>query len=322
MSDATATAATTTESAPRKRGSWLRRILITLLVIILLLVGAYVAIGAMADARLAARFDVAVQPITIPEGDAAAIERGQYLANAVWLCVECHGKNMAGMVVIDDSMLGRVTAPNLTAGKGSVTADFASEDWVRAIRFGVGHDKRPLVMMPSDDYWPWGDEDIASVVAWVKSLPAVDTDIPPIAIGPIAKLLLVQGQLPLSAERLTLLGERPAIAPKGPTAEYGKHLATVCSGCHRPDFSGGPIPGGDPAWPPARNITPHEGSGIGKWVQDDFVKAIRKGQRPNGTMLNDKAMPWPGFSNMTDDDLTALWLFLRSRTPVETTPTN
>ena len=84
----------------------------------------------------------------------------------------------------------------------------------------------------------------------------------------------------------------------------------------RPQFSGGRIESGPPDWPPASNLTPRADSRVATWSEDDFLKAIRTGRRPDGVELNE-AMP-RAFANMNDLELKALWLFLKSLPPVAT----
>ncbi len=102
------------------------------------------------------------------------------------------------------------------------------------------------------------------------------------------------------------------------TAEFGQHLAGVCTGCHRADLSGGPIAAGDPSWVPARNITPHE-EGLAGWTYEQFVGAMRDGQRPDGTALQ---MPMTLVAQyaqrMTDVEMEALWVYLQSVPAVPT----
>jgi len=86
-----------------------------------------------------------------------------------------------------------------------------------------------------------------------------------------------------------------------------------CTGCHGPELVGGPSH--EPGAPPAANLTP---AGIGTWTEADFFKALRSGVRPDGTAIN-PAMPWASSGRMTDDELRALWLYLRT-VPAKETP--
>ena len=107
---------------------------------------------------------------------------------------------------------------------------------------------------------------------------------------------------------------RAAVPPVGPTVEYGQYLVSVggCRGCHGPTLVG--APGHGPDEPNAPNITP--AGAIGKWSEADFTRAIRTGTRPDGTKISE-AMPWKSMSRHTDEELHAIWLYLRTVPPVE-----
>ena len=98
----------------------------------------------------------------------------------------------------------------------------------------------------------------------------------------------------------------------GPTAEYGAYLATSCTGCHGEELTGGPIPGMPPGTPPALNLTRDEQTGLGRWTEADFARALREGKKPDGSELK-APMPWKLTAQLTDDELHALWLHLRTR---------
>ncbi|MDH5591118.1 MAG: cytochrome c, partial [Gemmatimonadota bacterium] len=137
-------------------------------------------------------------------------------------------------------------------------------------------------------------------------------------LGPLGKLLIATDQLPLSADVIgSHQSEHAAYPPAAAaSAEFGRHLAGICTGCHGSAFAGGPVPGGDPSWPPARNLTPHE-DGLAEWTYDDFVRALREAKRPDGT---DIRMPMAGMTqyaaNMTDTEIEALWAYLRTVPPM------
>ena len=93
------------------------------------------------------------------------------------------------------------------------------------------------------------------------------------------------------------------------TVEYGKYLSTVCTVCHGDDLSGGSggFAGG--------NITP--GSESGRWSEAEFMSALRTGVTPSGDVLDPEDMPWRSLAKMTDDELKAVWIYIRSLPPVE-----
>ena len=76
-----------------------------------------------------------------------------------------------------------------------------------------------------------------------------------------------------------------------------------------PDLSGGPVPGAPPDVPPAPNLTP--GGELRGWSDADIVKALREGVTPSGRQLN-PFMPWKATAQMTDDELKAVILYVRS----------
>lgn len=299
-----------TEQAPRPGRA--RKILLGILVVPLamLVVGSGVVYG-VSEAKLARRWTIEPRPVTVPS-DAAAVERGRYLVRHVMGCADCHGDDLAGKVVVDAFPVGTIPAPNLTAGRGGLTDPFEPTDWVRAIRHGAGRDGRPLVLMPSEDYQAFSDDDLGAVIAYVRSVPPVDRQVTPVSLGPVGRLLVAKGDLRLAVEFVDHTAAPPDAAP-GATLEYGRVLGNVCTGCHGPTLSGGPIPGGPPDWPPARNITPDVQTGIGAWTEADFVTAMREGKRPDGAALAE-VMPWRAYAAMRDEDLEALWLYLRAAT--------
>lgn len=211
--------------------------------------------------------------------------------------------------------LGLLWTSNLTAGEGGVADRYGDADWDRAVRHGIRPDGKPLLFMPAQEFWSMSDEDLASVVAYFRSVPPVDRVTPRGRPGPLARLLYVTGRLPLVPARLVdHAAARPTAPAEGSTAEYGAYLATGCTGCHGPGFSGGKIPGGDPGWPAARNLTPDRETGIGMWSREDFASALRTGVRPDGAALN-PAMPIAATKHMTDTEIDALYAYLMSLEP-------
>ncbi|MGH7742264.1 MAG: c-type cytochrome, partial [Candidatus Eiseniibacteriota bacterium] len=110
--------------------------------------------------------------------------------------------------------------------------------------------------------------------------------------------------------------DHEAAVPQAPeigvTAEYGGYLANACKGCHGAALSGGKS--GEPGAPPAPNLTPAPDGHLRSWTQAQFIAAIRTGMTPEGKFLSGY-MPWASFGLMTDDELTALWLFLHGLPP-------
>jgi mono/diheme cytochrome c family protein len=281
-----------------------------------LILVATAAVYGFSEARYRKQYDVALQPIVIPT-DSASLARGSHLVRSFGGCIECHGENLAGKVVVDDPALGRLYAPNLTRGKGGIGGARSDADLVRAIRHGVGPTGHPLVVMPSMDYVNFTGGDLAAVVAFVKSLPAVDNVQPVVSVGPVARALMLAGKMPLlHAERIdhgrpTPTGIAPAV-----TEAYGGYIARIgCMGCHGPQLAGGRIETGPPDWPLAANLTP---AGRTKgWSDAELAHFFRTGIRPDGSPAN-AVMPIRLTKNFTDDEIRALTMYLRSLPAVPT----
>ena len=266
------------------------------------------------SARLNRRHVVAVTPALV-SSDAGAVERGHHIATTRG-CLKCHGEDLAGGKVVDNPMIGKIFGPNLTRGSGGLPVGFANEGWVRAIRHGVGHDGRPLVIMPSVEYSQLSETDFGALLAFLIAAPNVDRDSVPVRLGPVGRMLIATGKLPLAAEVIDHTKVRASEVAPGVTVEYGRYLAANCIGCHGSNLSGGKIHGAPPDWPPSSNLTPIADGPLAHWTEEDFIAALRSRRRPNGTELN-TVMP-SAFGHMTDDELRALWIFLRSLPPSAT----
>ena len=279
--------------------------------LVLLVALGLAAVYGASEARMRRTYRVNPGPVAVRTG-AEAVRQGAHLA-VTRGCTDCHGADLGGKVFIDDAPVARLAGSNLTRGRGGVAPRYAADaDWVRAIRNGVAPDGRALLFMPSHEFNPLGDEDVGALVAYIRALPPVDSDLPAPSVGPLGRALFLAGQVPLlPAELIDHAAPRRAAPAARVTAEYGAYLATGCTGCHGAGFSGGRIPGTPPDWKAAANITPDPATGLGRWTEQDFVRAMRTGRRPDGSGI-DPLMPWKALANMNDTELRALWAYLRT----------
>jgi cytochrome c553 len=279
--------------------------------IILILVAAFAIIYFSVESRFNKDYQVAVAPLAIPS-DSASISLGAHVA-AIKGCTDCHGKDFGGNVVIDDPGLGLVPAPNITMGKGGLSSrhgQFTDEDFIRAIRHGVGKNGKTLKLMPSYEYNPLSKKDLTALIAYVKSRPAVDKEMPAISLKPVAYVLTQLDKIPMVvADKIN--HTQPITEEVHPevTVTYGKYLAVSCTGCHRDNFRGGDaiIPGS----PNVPNIT---GTGsLAKWTESQFIQTLRTGVTPDGRKLDPKFMPWPMAKEFTETEIKSLYLFLKAQ---------
>ena len=299
---------------------WTKKLLAGLAALLVVVAAAVLWAHARAQGRLETVHTVhsnspAASLAADPEALAASVARGEHLVHARYGCTHCHGEDRGGGFMLDDPAMGRWPAPNLTRGRGGLPADYDLADWDRIVRHGVRRDGTAAVM-PSQDYVAMSDEELLDIVAYVQSRPPVDRELPPRSFGPVGTMLLALGKLPLAAEHLASRTEHPARPPEAaPTAEFGRHLAQTCVGCHGPKFAGGPIQGGAPDWPPAGNLTAHP-DGLAEWTFEDFARLMRTGERPDGSKVRTpmQEVTWLGRA-MTETELRAMWAFLQSLPP-------
>ena len=281
------------------------------------LLGLIVAVGILyalawyaSNKALARRYAIHDAPLTIVR-DPATIAHGKHLFISRG-CQDCHGVNGIGHLVFDAGPVMRLVAPNLTpTGLGS---RYDADKIAAAIRHGMRADGRALVFMPSPDFADLSDEDVASLVAYVQSLPPSGNRPGSLEIRPLARLMYFFGAFPLTpAEHIDHAPRVRAAPAAAPTAAFGAYLAGSCKGCHGDDLAGQDIPGAPPGTPRAANLTQHE-HGLKKWSEADFIRALRTGKRPDGSALN-PMMPWQSFSQLSDTELQALWVYLHQLPP-------
>lgn len=289
---------------------WLRRtgyVLGTLVVLILVFSGfAFMKSSGMVSKK----YDVAVSPISVLK-DSATLARGEHLATVISKCTYCHTSDLAGKVFINSAALGLIVAPNLTRGKGGLGDSLTDERIALAIRQGIKHDNTSVLFMPSDDYQYFTDDDVAAVIAYVRSMPAVDRVLPKSELHVVGRALSATGKLPIfMAENIDHNRTHAKSIVVDTSLAYGAYLGNIggCTGCHGPGLSGGKIPGGPPEWPAAANLTP---TGISKYTDAQIETILRTGKRPDGTTVNE-VMPWKFTTHMTNDELIANIKFLRS----------
>jgi|GEM_PF-100688 len=257
------------------------------------------------------------------------LQRGKYLVNGVLRCFHCHAEadtTKAGWPPMEDRLgSGRLLfktdsthlyAPNISPDKETGAGNWTDDMFARALRNGIGHDGRALIAMPWWIYTDMSDEDLASVVVYLRSLPAINNTIPP-------RLLSLQEEKALQNEpRDTKVKSVPQPDTSTVLAK-GRYLVTIgeCEGCHtawykrNPGFfGGGNVIANDDTDSVivSANISP-DVTGIGAWDDETFIRIMRKGK---GGILH-HSMPWREFGNISDVDLKAILAALKTLTPVE-----
>jgi len=311
---------------------WQKAVLSTLLVL-----GALVSSGITATVGWRPILGPKTRPLTDRrfEPTPARLERGAYLVRNVAGCLFCHseldpsverlpvkaGMDGAGRPFTAEDM-PCLTAPNLTPDQATGAGTWTDDMIARAVREGVGHDGRALFpMMPYLNYRKMSDDDLAAVVTYIRSLPAVRRENPRTAIPfPVNRLI---NSVPQPIEGVV---SAPDLSTPEKRGEYLVTLAS-CSDCHTPmDDKGQYLAGmefavgnsfkyGDARVKrAAANLTPAP-SGIPYYNEDLFLETIRTG-RVRERQISD-VMPWGHYRNMTDEDLKAIFAYLKTLKPVD-----
>jgi mono/diheme cytochrome c family protein len=271
-----------------------------------------------------------------PEG----IARGEYLSEHVTGCTMCHA-------VRDFTKYGAPVKPETVGAGGEFFGDeeqgfavysrnitpegignWTDGQLIRAFTAGVDAKGEPLFpFMPYPRYARLSSDDVAAIVAYVRTLPPIRRSVPERQL-PFPLPLIVR-TMPQPAQL------RPA-PPKTDKVSYGEYMtnAAICAECHTPlddrgtpiagrEFSGGAdmkLPSGGIVRP--ANITPDADTGIGTWSEEDFLAKFRawRGVEPRALNAQEQRenthMPWLMYAGMTDDDLRAIYAYLRSLKPV------
>jgi mono/diheme cytochrome c family protein len=255
------------------------------------------------------------------------LARGEYLATAAIGCVLCHserdrdrpgappvaGREFAGAVLSEEPGY-RLVAPNLTPDVETGAGSWSDDQLARAIREGVGHDGRGL----GGQMWWWAfralaDEDLASIVVYLRALPPVRHPLPQRLLSPERERRRAEQAQPLESPV-------PARDLSDPIAR-GRYLIEIadCMGCHsaweapsNPGLGAGGNAverGGEKIF--SANLSP-DPSGIGGYTEEIFVGVLRNGR--GGTIH--PVMPWVAYGRMTDEDLRAIYRALRLLPPV------
>lgn len=284
-------------------------------VLIALVVLTIVAVLAIGYFRFNEKYDITVSALEIPT-DAASIARGEHLVQAVAHCGLCHGPQLAGDTIINTSAGGIVVAPNLTSGEGGLGPSYTVDDWVRTIHHGITPEGRSVIIMPSLSFDAISEDDLAAIIAYLQTIPAVDNVLPKTKPGPMALIMVGAGPFAeaMSALHIDHDAPFPATPAEGETAEYGAYLVEIgqCRLCHGSELAGGQV---SPSSPLGPNLTP--GGEPGFWSEETFFSVIRTGRHPSGREL-DPVMPWRFFRNMTDTELRAIRAYLMSLPKLET----
>lgn len=268
------------------------------------------------------------------EATPTRLARGEYLVNSVAACFHCHSehdvttpefqrvdaKKGAGWL-LPIPELGTLPAPNITPDPETGIGNWTDDEILRAFQEGVSKDGRALFpVMPYMNFAKMTDEDAASVVVYLRSIPPVKNVLPKRElIFPLSILVNVMPQ-PRAAHE-----EAPRTTPEA-RGEYLVRNVASCQDCHTPTKDGVPLPnmefaGGNTFHDPltgktlfSLNITP-DPSGIAHYDEAMFMQVLHSGKVPGRELT--RIMPFEAFKSITDDDMRDMWAYLKTLPPAK-----
>lgn len=242
-------------------------------------------------------------------GTPEQIARGSVIA--VSLCAGCHSMDHELPLTGNTNLLEDIPMPLGNAWPPNLTPAGRIDDWtdgelIRAIREGTYPNGHRMPIMSSQTFREFSQDDLDSIVAYLRSEPAAtDDDLgePKQGLSTLAMVMATLGMLPL--KDLPESNVPPPAVAIGPTAEYGAYIVgfSDCAICHGDTFEGG-----------AGGILPKGPTllGVKGWQSAEFVTAMRTGVTPAGNQLDPDEMPWEGFGKMDDVMLQAIYEFLKT----------
>lgn len=281
-----------------------------------------------------------IRTIAVP-ATAANLENGKYLVDNVAACLHCHSqrdynRSTAPIVPGTEGMGGEA----FDQKKGFPGAFYASNitpygigEWsdnelFHAITTGISKDGRPLFpIMPYHAYGSLDQSDITDMMAYIRTLKAIENDVKQSeADFPFSLILRT---LP-EAANLSLKPNREV------SVAYGRYLYTMasCGECHDTMQDGQKLAGrsgaGGNAFPLptggitySANITPHIETGIGSWSEDDFLRKFKgyaysvfNPPKIESNTFN-SVMPWTAYGNMDSVDIRAIYKYMQTLPPIE-----
>lgn len=264
--------------------------------------------------------------------DSTVIARGKEIVIGPAHCASCHSlQNPDSLLDLGKEPvmsggfefkfeLGSFYSRNITPDKETGIGRYTDPEIARVLRYGVRPNGAAMI-----DFMPFhnvSDEDLTAIISYLRHQQPVKNNVPEheyTLMGKVIKAFLIKPVGPSE--------EVPKKVKRDSTAAYGKYIAlnvANCNGCHtQRDMTGGfigePFAGGNPMTEPGKdtltppNLTPHPDSRIYTWSQQDFINRVRMGK-----LIEHSHMPWNSYKRMSDDDLKAIYNYLRTVKPAQT----
>lgn len=302
----------------------------TCLVLLFAIAGITIVTGLRQHVKYEAPF-----PAVKASSDSAVIARGRHIVMGPGHCFDCHSNNKnkdslvraGGEPALSGGFtfelpFGKFFTRNLTPDKETGIGRMTDGEIARVLRYGVKPNGEAV--LPFMSFQNFTDEELTAVISYLRSLEPVRNPIPDHEynlMGKLIKAYMIKAEGPTEPVKKSIAADT--------TAVYGRHLVMAvanCNECHTKrdgvgKYVGEPMAGGttfeEKGFPTltSPNLTPDPTTGrIYKWSQDDFIRRFRMGKA-----IPYSHMPWDAYSRMSDDELKAIYNYLKSLKPVNTT---
>jgi len=322
----------------------LKKIIFAILILVMVIVVGFVA---YVQLNWDKKYDIPYPDLKV-SNDSTVIERGKYLVHGPAHCSNCHVSTIEDMIATDAGEpvplkggvpfvlgpLGTLYVPNLTPDPLTGIGRYSDGEIFRMMRHAVRPNGISSVslLMP---FWNMADEDLIAVVSYLRSMTPIKNEVPQAEWSFIGKAVRVFVTAFQPIQNPTPYPTAPPMAATIARGEYVSRYVANCVGCHTkrdpvtfeatgPEYAGGmefePVPdfhlavGEDPElWMRTPNITPDPNSAFSKFTTLEEWKARFR----QGRIIKISPMHWGPFSRMSDEDLEALYLYLKSLEPID-----
>ena len=265
-----------------------------------LVIVAYALAYVLSERVLRRTFEIPTGSISIPT-DPESIAEGERLARIRGCFHGCHGKGAEGVVMVNEPLIARVVAPDLTAA----VRNYNDAELVHIIRNGVRPDGRSMVIMPAEAFNGLTDEDLGRILAFLKSLPAAAGPGPDVSLGPLGRVGIATGKFNVVAGLIANTVPPPEATDE--ESAQGRYLArTICAQCHGTSLRGDSNP----------DFTSPDLRVVAAYSSEAFTQLMRTGVALGGREAGEMS-GWArqNLKYLNDAEIAALYSYLHALPP-------
>jgi len=282
------------------------------------------------------------EPVATTDSTAIRVARGEYLANAVAGCMDCHSKRDftkyagpptpgtegGGGLLFNEKfgLPGEIYSKNITPDSETGIGTWTDDEVLRAMTQGISKNGDTLFpIMPYANFNRMAKEDLLSIIAYIRTLKPIKNKIP-------ERKLMIPVAMAYPDKFLQPSVDANVMPPQSDKVHYGEYLVTMadCGTCHSPLTPHGPdmsrmYAGGytfdiGTNKVTSANITSDSATGIGTWTEERFLNKFTPYREEKNYNFDpghqNTIMPLVLLAQMKDDDLKAIYAYLKTVKPI------